>query len=297
MAGNNFMSAPPMFTGENYQIWAVKMESYLQASDLWDVVTTEIPTLPEDPTIAQITENKSATRKGYKAKTCIHSAVSEMIFTKIMTCETAKQAWDLLKEEYRGNQRTKRMQILNLKREFEMKKMKEAESFKEYVDKLMAIVNKIRMLGEALPDSRVVEKILVTLLEMFEAKISSLEESRDLSTIALGELINAMQAQEQRRAYRQEEGVEGAFQAKYTATSESKGKKLWNRGGEDNVGKGTRNPPKFPHCQHCSKTNHHPTKCWKILECRSCKKKRHIAKFCKNKQQTQAQTVQQPNEE
>ena len=100
MSGNNFMLAPPMFTGENYQIWAVKMESYLQASDLWDVVTSEIPPLPEDPTFAQITENRIATRKGHKAKTCIHSAVLETIFTKIMTCEIAKQAWDLLKDEY-----------------------------------------------------------------------------------------------------------------------------------------------------------------------------------------------------
>jgi len=94
------------------------------------------------------------------------------------------------------------MQILNLIREFEIKKIKEAESFKEYVDKLMAIVNKITMLGEALPNNIVVEKILVTFPKRFGAKISSLEESKDLSTIALGELINVMHAQQQRRAYR-----------------------------------------------------------------------------------------------
>lgn len=76
------------------------------------------------------------------------------------------------------------------------------------------IANKIRMLGEEFSDRRIVEKILVTLPERFESKISSLEESRDMSTITLVELVNALQAQEQRRAYKNEEMIEGAFQVK-----------------------------------------------------------------------------------
>ena len=121
MAGNGFLSAPPVFTGENYQIWAVKMESYLEACDLWDLVEAD----PEDPPLAHMRNNRDERKRRYKAKTCIHSAVSETIFTKIMTCETTKQAWDLLKQEYQGNVKTKQMQVLNLRREFEMQKMKE----------------------------------------------------------------------------------------------------------------------------------------------------------------------------
>ncbi|XP_031255630.1 uncharacterized protein LOC116113618 [Pistacia vera] len=43
------------------------------------------------------------------------------------------------------------------------------------------------------------EKILVTLLEKFEAKIFALEESRDLADISLVDLLNAPQEQEQKR--------------------------------------------------------------------------------------------------
>ena len=53
MAGN-FMAAPLVFSGENYQIWSVKMKYYLEASCLWDVVMSEIQLLQEDPTVAQI---------------------------------------------------------------------------------------------------------------------------------------------------------------------------------------------------------------------------------------------------
>ena len=48
----------------------------------------------------------------------------------------------------------------------------------------------------------------MTLLERFESKISSLQESKDLTTISLVELMSAFQPQEQRRALRQEKAVE-----------------------------------------------------------------------------------------
>ena len=99
-----------------------------------------------------------------------------------------------MKEEYQGNVRTKQMLVLNLRREFEMQKMKETKVVKDYTDRLLMLVNKIMMLGEEFFDTRVVEKLLVTLPERFESKISSLAESRDLSIITLSELINALQA-------------------------------------------------------------------------------------------------------
>jgi len=81
-----------------------------------------------------------------------------------MSCETAKEAWNTLQEAFQGNERTRQMQVLNLRREFEMLRMKEAETIKKYFDRLLAVVNKIRLLREDLPDRRIVEKVLVSLL-------------------------------------------------------------------------------------------------------------------------------------
>ena len=96
------------------------------------------------------------------------------------------------------------MQILNLKKEFEIQKMKESESVKEYGSKLMTIVNQIKLLGEEFSPQRIVEKLLVSLPERYESKISSLEDSKDLSKISFAELINALQAVDQRRTMRRE---------------------------------------------------------------------------------------------
>jgi len=41
----NFMVASPVFSRENYQIWFVKMKSYLEASGLWNVVMSKIQPL------------------------------------------------------------------------------------------------------------------------------------------------------------------------------------------------------------------------------------------------------------
>ncbi|XP_012071159.2 uncharacterized protein LOC105633162 [Jatropha curcas] len=113
----------------------------------------------------------------------------------------------LKKKEYEGNEKIKGMQVLNLVREFEMQKMKESETIKEYSDRLLNFVNKVRLFGFEFADTRIVQKILVTVPERFEATISSLENTKDLSKIGLAELIHALQAQEQRRLMRSEGSV------------------------------------------------------------------------------------------
>ena len=73
----------------------------------------------------------------------------------------------------------------NLIRDFELQKMKETETIKEYSDRLLNIENRVKLLGSSLEDSRIVEKVLVTVPERFEATITTLENTKDLSKIAL----------------------------------------------------------------------------------------------------------------
>ncbi|XP_015896297.2 uncharacterized protein LOC107430027 [Ziziphus jujuba] len=198
---------PPVFDGDNYQAWAIKMIVHLEALDLWEAVEEDydVPPLPANPTMTQMKAHKERKTKKSKAKACLFFAVSSTIFTRIMNLQLAKAIWDYLKNDYQGNERIKNMQVLNLIREFEMLKMKETETIKDYFDKL---------LGKDFSDERIVQKILMTLPEKYESKISSLEESKDLSSISLAELVNALQAQKRRRMMRKEESVEDAFQAK-----------------------------------------------------------------------------------
>ncbi|XP_031250004.1 uncharacterized protein LOC116107865 [Pistacia vera] len=228
--------------------------------------------------------------KAPRALSHIHSAVTDLVFTSIMACETAKKSWDKLREKFMGNDTTRNMQVLNLRREFETLRMQEAEKVKEYVDKLMNIVNKIRLLGVELSDNRIVEKVIVSLPERFEAKISSLEDSKDLTQITLTELVHALQAQEQRRLLRLEDANEGAMLATYKGKSvqgncrkfvgEKRGKQRsnnqWNKAG------GIRN---FLTCSHCEMKGRTEQKCWfrPGIQCKACKQFGHIERVWKNK--------------
>ena len=60
-----------------------------------------------------------------------------------------------------------------------MQKMKETKNIKDYADKLLSIINKVRLLGKKFSDDRIVQKILVIMPKKYEFKISSLKESKD----------------------------------------------------------------------------------------------------------------------
>jgi len=133
-----------------------------------------------------------------------------MIMTRIMTLKSPKEIWEYLKAEYEGNEKIRGMKVLNLIREFEMQRMKESETIKEYSNKLLGIANKIKLLEKEFSYSRLIEKILVTVPERYEVSIASLKNTKDLSTITFKEVIHVLQAQEQRRLMREDyEAVEG----------------------------------------------------------------------------------------
>ncbi|RVX09275.1 hypothetical protein CK203_015401 [Vitis vinifera] len=119
------------------------MTVHLEALDLWEAVEEDydVPPLPTNPTMTQLKTHKERKTRKSKAKAYLFSAVSSTIFTRIMNLE-----------------------------EFEMLKMKETETIKDNSDKLLGIVNKVRLLGKDFSDERIVQKILVTLPEKHKSK-------------------------------------------------------------------------------------------------------------------------------
>nr|KYP41595.1 hypothetical protein KK1_037041 [Cajanus cajan] len=234
------------------------MTTHPEALDLWEPIEEDyaVHPLPENPTVAQLKNHKEWKTRKAKAKACLFSSVSKIIFTRIMNLNSAKDIWNYLKSEYQRSEQTKGMKALNLAREFEMQSMKETETIKSYADKLLSIANKVRLLGKDFSDERIVQKILVTVPEKYESKILALKESKDLSKITLGELVNALQAQEQRRMMRHKEAVQGAFHIKAQNSEGGKDKKnnKWKNKKPESSNK-QQNDIFLP-CPHCKKTNH-----------------------------------------
>ena len=87
--------------------------------------------------------------------------------------------------------------------------MEEDESFDEFYAKLKDIVNSAFNLGETIPESKIVRKMLRSLPERFHANITTIEESKDIDKISLIELVGNSFDKDREIKQEQKHGVEG----------------------------------------------------------------------------------------
>nr|KYP44769.1 hypothetical protein KK1_033688 [Cajanus cajan]KYP44774.1 hypothetical protein KK1_033693 [Cajanus cajan]KYP44776.1 hypothetical protein KK1_033695 [Cajanus cajan] len=68
------------------------METFVDANDLWEAVEEdyEVGQLHENSTLNQIKYHKERKQRKSKAKSCLFSAVSQSIFTRIVTLKSTK---------------------------------------------------------------------------------------------------------------------------------------------------------------------------------------------------------------
>ncbi|KAL6345206.1 hypothetical protein AAG906_015689 [Vitis piasezkii] len=135
MKGDSCFSAMALlvFNGDNYTIWVI----YGRLLNM-----TDVPPLSNNLTMAQVKNHKERKTRKSKEKACLFAAISATIFTRIMSLKSAKAIWSYLKFEYEGDDRIKGMKVLNVIRDFELQKMKESETIKEYSERLLSIANR-----------------------------------------------------------------------------------------------------------------------------------------------------------
>ena len=99
-------------------------------------------------------------------------------------------------ENYEGTKVVKDSKLQRLTTRFEEIKIEEDESFDEFYAKLKNIVNSTFNLRETIPEPKIMRKVLRSLPERFHAKITEIEESKDIDKISLTELVGNLQTYE-----------------------------------------------------------------------------------------------------
>ncbi|KAL6227769.1 hypothetical protein ACLB2K_001726 [Fragaria x ananassa] len=95
----------PIFSGENYDFWRIKMRTVFITHDLWSLVK-EGYIVPEDVAALSAAEKlalKSNIKRDSKALGVIQNAVTDEIFASISNEETTNGAWEVLQDEFRGS--------------------------------------------------------------------------------------------------------------------------------------------------------------------------------------------------
>ena len=124
-----------------------------------------------------------------RALNALFNAVMNKEFKKISSTETAKEVWTILQTTYERTKAIKDLKLQRLTTSCEEIKMEEDESFNEFYAKLKNIVNSAFNLGETIPESKIVRKVLRSLPKRFHSKITAIEESKDINKIPLTELV------------------------------------------------------------------------------------------------------------
>ena len=137
-----------------------------------------------------------ATNFNSRALNALFNAITNEEFKKISSTETVKEAWTILQTTYEGTKAVKDSKLQRLTTSFEEIKIEEDGLFDEFYAKLKDIVNSTFNLGETIPEPKVVRKVLRSLPERFHAKITAIEESKDIDQIPLIKLVGNLQTYE-----------------------------------------------------------------------------------------------------
>ena len=157
------------------------MRAFLQSLDekVWQAV--EIGwTKPKEASADWDEAKIKAANFNNRALNALFNAVINEEFKKISSTKIAQEAWTILQTTYEGTKAIQDSKLQRLITSFEEIKMEEDESFDEFYAKLKDIVNSVFNLGETIPESKIVRKVLKSLPERFHVKIMAIEESKDI---------------------------------------------------------------------------------------------------------------------
>src|SRR5438270_11874195 len=96
------------------------------------------------------------------------------------------------------------IKLQSFRRDFENLKMRDGELLNDYFTRIMDIVNQMKIHGEDVIDKRIVEKILMTLPAKYDPTIGIIEQTQNLETLGVEELMGFFKAFDERSTRRSE---------------------------------------------------------------------------------------------
>ncbi|XP_037491205.1 uncharacterized protein LOC105646440 [Jatropha curcas] len=152
------------------------MKDIFGAQDVWDIVEKGYVVPAEDTQLSQAEKDSlhKSRKSDQKALSLILQGLDNVMFKKVAEATTSKQAWDILRISLQGEEKY----------------------------------------GEKIDESRIIEKILRSLLSKFDYIVVAMEELRDISAMTIDEVVGSLQAREERLNRQKKVSVEQVFAAK-----------------------------------------------------------------------------------
>ncbi|GJT60672.1 retrovirus-related pol polyprotein from transposon TNT 1-94 [Tanacetum coccineum] len=126
----------------------------------------------------------------------IYNALPRKEYERIFMCNTAKEIWKTLLITHQGNNQVKDNKIDLLVQQYEQFVISEDESIDIAFSRFNTIITSLKALDEGYSSNNYVRKFLMALHPKWRAKVTVIEESKDLTSLSLDALIRNLKVHE-----------------------------------------------------------------------------------------------------
>ncbi|GJU05651.1 retrovirus-related pol polyprotein from transposon TNT 1-94 [Tanacetum coccineum] len=198
------MQRPPLFESDSFIYWKNRFETYVISKDLdlWYVITNgdfqpiqqNLETKLDEviPFEKQSDDLKKRLAKNNEAKMVIYNALPRKEYERIFMYNTAKEIWKTLLITHQGNNQVKDNKIDLFVQQYEQFVISKAESIDSAFVRSNTIITSLKSLDEGYSSKNYVRKFLRALNPKWRAKVMAIEESKDLTSLSLDELIGSL---------------------------------------------------------------------------------------------------------
>ncbi|GJR85573.1 hypothetical protein Tco_0209584 [Tanacetum coccineum] len=203
------MQRPPLFESDGFIYWKNRFETYVKSKDLdlWHVITDgDFPPIQNNPETKkdevvpfhkQNDDLKKKLAKNNEAKMVIYNALPRKEYERIFMCQTAKEIWDTLLITHQDNNQVKSNKIDLLVQQYKQFTIPEEELIDNVFAKFNTIITSLKALDEGFSRKNYDRKFLMTLHPKWRAKVTTIKESNNLTTLPLDELIGNLKVYEE----------------------------------------------------------------------------------------------------
>jgi hypothetical protein len=157
------LDKPPMFDGEDYNMWSDKMRHHLTSlhTSIWDVVEigVQVPSPGDEDydsdEVAQIRHFNS------QATTILLASLSREEYNKVQGLKSAKEIWDVLKTAHEGDEVTKITKRETIEGELDRFMLNQGEDPQAMYSRLKTLVNQVRNLRSTKWDDHEMVKVIL----------------------------------------------------------------------------------------------------------------------------------------
>ncbi|GKD79029.1 hypothetical protein Tco_1341650, partial [Tanacetum coccineum] len=131
-----------------------------------------------------------------EANVTLYNALSRKEYERVFMCKTAKEVWHTLINTHLGNSQVKKCKIDLLTQEYEKFSISDEETINNGFTRFNAIVTSLKSLDPDYSSKNHVSKVLCALQMKWRAKVTAIEEAKDLATFPLDELAENLKVYE-----------------------------------------------------------------------------------------------------